>query len=377
MASIHRHAKSPYWYCAYSLPNGRRVFRSTGQRDRKKAADVCRTLERTSEKARAGELSRSAARKLFDNLLENIGAEPLSRETAHSFFDSWLAGKEISVKPGVYKLYHKTVTKFLAHLGDKALKPLGDLTPRDITSFRDFRLKAEGVSTGTFVLDLKAIRAALSLAKRQGLITTSPADAVDLPPVRRIERDIFSLEEIRALLSAAPNQEWRTAILLGFFAGARLSDAVTIRWDCVAVDKGQICYTQNKTGARVVVPIHADLEAQLLEVASHDNARGYVCPTLAKTPVEGRSGLSSQFIRIMEAAMVDAGQVQATKRRFRRKTFHSLRHSFASHLANVGISSDIRMKLTGHKSIDVHRSYTHIELAPLRAAISALPSLRT
>src|SRR6516162_1075982 len=186
MASIHRHAKSPYWYCAYSLPNGRRVFRSTGQRDRKKAADVCRTLERTSEKARAGELSRSAARKLFDNLLENIGAEPLSREAAHSFFDSWLAGKEISVKPGVYKLYHKTVTKFLAHLGDKALKPLGDLTPRDITSFRDFRLKAEGVSTGTFVLDLKAIRAALSLAKRQGLITTSPADAVDLPPVRRI-----------------------------------------------------------------------------------------------------------------------------------------------------------------------------------------------
>ena len=375
MASIHRHAKSPYWYCAYSLPNGRRVFRSTGQRDRKKAADVCRTLERTSEKARAGELSRSAARKLFDNLLENIGAEPLSRETAHSFFDSWLAGKEISVKPGVYKLYHKTVTKFLAHLGDKALKPLGDLTPRDITSFRDFRLKAEGVSTGTFVLDLKAIRAALSLAKRQGLITTSPADAVDLPPVRRIERDIFSLEEIRALLSAAPNQEWRTAILLGFFAGARLSDAVTIRWDCVAVDKGQICYTQNKTGARVVVPIHADLEAQLLEVASHDNARGYVCPTLAKTPVEGRSGLSSQFIRIMDAAGVDARQVQATKRRFKRKTFHSLRHSFASHLANLGISADVRMKLTGHKSADVHQGYTHLEFESLRAGISALPSL--
>jgi integrase len=375
MASLHRHAKSPFWYVAYIKADGRRAFRSTGQQDKRKALDVARTLEKTSRKARAGELSRSTARKLFDDLLEDIGAEPFSRETARSFFDSWLAGKEISVKPGVYKLYRKTITKFLAHLGDKALKPLGDITPGDIAAFRNSRLKAQGVSTGTFILDLKALRCVFNLARSQGLITMSPADAIDLPPLRRIERDIFSLEEIRALLSAAPNQEWRTAILLGFFAGARLSDAVSIRWDCVAVDKGQICYTQNKTGARVVVPIHADLEAQLLEVASHDNARGYVCPTLAKTPVEGRSGLSSQFVRIMEAAGVDAGQVQATKRRFRRKTFHSLRHSFASHLANLGISADVRMKLTGHKSIDVHRSYTHIELAPLKAAITALPTL--
>jgi integrase len=377
MASLHRHAKSPFWYVAYTKADGRRAFRSTGQQDKRKAWDVARTLEKTSRKARAGELSRSTARKLFDDLLDDIGENPLSKETVRSFFTAWLSGKEISVKPGVYKLYQKTVSKFLTHLGDKTLKSLSDITPGDIAAFRNFRLKAQGVSTGTFILDLKALRCAFNLARNQGLILHSPADAVDLPPVRRIERDIFNLEEIRALLDAAPNREWRTAILLGFFAGARLSDAVSIRWDCVALDKGQICYTQNKTGARVVVPIHADLEAQLLEVASHDNARGHLCPTLAKTPVEGRSGLSSQFIRIMEAAMVDAGQVQATKRRFRRKTFHSLRHSFASHLANVGISSDIRMKLTGHKSIDVHRSYTHIELAPLRAAISALPSLRT
>jgi len=375
MASLHKHAKSPFWYVAYTKADGRRAFRSTGQQDKRKAWDVARALEKTSRKARAGELSRSTARKLFDDLLEDIGETPLSKETVRSFFSSWLSGKEISVKPGVYKLYQKTISKFLTFLGDKALKPLGDVSPADIAAFRNFRLKAQGVSAGTFILDLKALRCVFNLAKRQGLILHSPADTVDLPPLRRIERDIFSLEEIRALLSAAPNQEWRTAILLGFFAGARLSDAVTIRWDCVAVDKGQICYTQNKTGARVVVPIHADLEAQLLEVASHDNARGYVCPTLAKTPVEGRSGLSSQFIRIMDAAGVDARQVQATKRRFRRKTFHSLRHSFASHLANLGISADVRMKLTGHKSADVHQGYTHLEFESLRAGISALPSL--
>jgi integrase len=377
MASLHKHAKSPFWYVAYTRGDGRRAFRSTGQQDKRKAWEVARALEKTSRKARAGELSKSTARKLFDDLLEDIGETPLSRETGRSFFDSWLAGKEISVKPDVAKLYRKTVTKFLAHLGDKALKPLGDISPADIAAFRDRRLKTEGVSAGTFILDLKALRCAFNLAKRQGLIINSPADALDLPPVHRVERGTFTCAEISALLSATPNKEWRTAILLGFFTGARLSDAVSLRWDSVALDKGQISYTQAKTGARVLIPIHQDLDAQLLEVASHDNPHGYVCPLLAKTPVQGRRGLSSQFVRLMEAAGVDPEQVHSAHNRFRRKSFHALRHSFASAMANAGISADVRMKLTGHKSIDIHRSYTHIELAPLKAAIAALPSLGT
>jgi hypothetical protein len=33
------------------------------------------------------------------------------------------------------------------------------------------------------------------------------------------------------------------------------------------------------------------------------------------------------------------------------------------------------MKLTGHKTEAVHRGYTHLELAKLRAAIEKIPSL--
>jgi integrase len=374
MASIHRHAKSPFWYCAYTLPDGRRTFRSTGQRDRKKAADVCRTLERVSEKARAGELSRSAARKLFDNLLENIGAEPLARETVTSHFTSWLSGKEIGVKPGVAKLYRKTVTRFLDHLGDKALKALSDVTPGDIAAFRDFRLKTEGVSTSTFVLDLKVLRCAFNLAKRQGLIVHSPAETVDLPPVRHIEREVFTKEEIRALLSVAEPQ-WRLLILNGYYLGARLSDAAALRWDHVDLDKGLIRYTQGKTGATVIVPIHGELEKELLPLAGNDNPHGYLCPSLSKISVQGGNGLSSQFSALMERAGIDRKAVQMAKRRFALKSYHGLRHSFASALANAGVSADVRMKLTGHKTLAIHQGYTHLELESLRAGISALPSL--
>jgi len=358
------------------LPDGRRAFRSTGQRDRKKASDVCRTLERTREKARAGELSRSAARKLFDNLLENIGENPLSRETASSFFASWLAGKQIAVKPGVYKIYRKTVTKFLSHLGDKALKSLNDITLGDIAAFRDFRLKTEGVSTGTFILDLKALRCAFNLAKRQGLLLHSPADSLEMPSVCRIEREVFTNAEIRALLSAA-DQEWRLLILSGYYLGTRISDAAALRWDHVDLVRKLVHYTQAKTGANVVVPIHEELEKELLKLASNDNPRSYLCPSLSKIPVGGRTGLSSQFFRLMETAGVDRQIVQAAKRRFSKKSYHALRHSFASALANAGVSADIRMRLSGHKTFDIHQRYSHFELESLRAGITALPPLGT
>jgi hypothetical protein len=64
MASIHKdpRGKSPYWYVAYTLADGKRVFRSTRQTDRKKAAEVARTLERATQAARQSELTETRVR---------------------------------------------------------------------------------------------------------------------------------------------------------------------------------------------------------------------------------------------------------------------------------------------------------------------------
>lgn len=39
------------------------------------------------------------------------------------------------------------------------------------------------------------------------------------------------------------------------------------------------------------------------------------------------------------------------------KSFHSLRHSFASWLAEADVHADVRQKLTGHSSASVHAKY--------------------
>jgi integrase len=56
-------------------------------------------------------------------------------------------------------------------------------------------------------------------------------------------------------------------------------------------------------------------------------------------------------------------------------SFHSLRHSFNSAMANAGVSQEVRQKLTGHSSAEMNAQYTHHELEPLRAAVALIPSL--
>jgi integrase len=57
-------------------------------------------------------------------------------------------------------------------------------------------------------------------------------------------------------------------------------------------------------------------------------------------------------------------------------SFHSLRHSFNSAMANAGVSVEIRQKLTGHSSAEMNAQYTHHELEPLRAAVALIPAVK-
>jgi integrase len=374
MASIHKDPKSPYWQVYYTLPSGRRAHRSSRQRDRRKALDIARTLERASEKARDGELTETVVRKLLDDVLESVGASPLRSETVRSFFAAWLATKQGSIKPAVYRLYAGVTTRFLEFLGPRADQTLAGVTPRDIAAWRTKRLAQEGVSSGTYLLDAKILRSVFAQARREGLLLHSPAEAVELPINRPLAREVFTLEEIRALLSVA-SPEWQTLIYLGYYLGARLSDAKLLRWNCVDLAAGQIRYVQAKTGRAVIVPIHPDLYAHLLAIAGHDNPDAYLCPTLARRRNDGH-GLSAQFGRLMKVAGIDSLSVQTARRSFSRKSFHSLRHSFSSHLANAGVSADLCMKLVGHAAMQTHVRYTHLEWAPLQEAIALLPGLR-
>jgi len=170
--------------------------------------------------------------------------------------------------------------------------------------------------------------------------------------------------------------EWKLLIMLAYFTGARLCDCCRMQWEGVDLAGETLTYQQAKTGAKVTIPLHPDLLARLNKLAGTDKPEVFIMSTLAGQRGSGRRGLSETFKKIMRKAGLDLQTVKgAGNQMFSRRTFHALRHSFTSALANQNVSSELRMRLTGHKTEGEHRKYTHHELDNLRAAIKKLPSL--
>jgi integrase len=377
MASLHKdpRGKSPYHYCAFTGPDGRRTFRSTKQRDRKKALAVCSEWESASQQGRDGLLTEAQTRRVLNSILEKTGQAPMQSETIHQHFMRWLSGKELAKKPRTVERYNKVVENFLDGLGQKATRPLSALTVLDLEKFRDLSM-TEGKAPKTVAVEMKILRAGLNLARRQGIIPTNPAEAVELPKIVSHTRDTFTPSQIQLLIANA-DDEWKTAILCGYYLGARLSDVVNLTWENVELAGGVITYEQRKTSQPVTCPIHSDLHSHLSRFAG-DNPYAPLCPTLQKRSIGGRSGLSQAFGNLMRDAGVEQRQVKGkgkNGRAFSKLSFHSLRHSFTSALANAGIPAEVRQKLTGHADEATHAKYTHLELKPLQSAIATLPSV--
>jgi integrase len=374
MASLWRHPNSRYWTACYTTHDGRQLKRSTKQTDRDKAMTIALELERAEEKARHGHLTEVQCRKVLSDTLERVTGETLRSEKVEDFFRDWVQSKELANAERTAERYRHTVDLFLDHLEQKKKAPLGAITSRHIQSFLEKRLKS-GCAPKTVDVDIKTIRTAFNRARRRGLITLNPANAVDLPKMVSSERGTFTPLQVKALVEAA-RDDWKTLVLLGYYTGARISDCANMRWGNVNLTKGALEFTPAKTKAFVVVPLHPDLEGHIQSLAGNDRPEVFLCPTLAGRKPGGAHGLSQNFKRLMVNAGIDCKSGTGKgERTFSKLSFHALRHSFNSALANAGVSQEIRMKLTGHKTVGINTKYTHHELEPLEAAINRLPSI--
>ena len=382
MASIHRdpRGKSPYWYCAYRLPNGKQVFKSTKQSDKRKAMEVCLALGRASGAAVRGELSEDHARRLLNEILEKAGGQAMAYRTVKDFFQEWLASKRLTKAATTAARYSSISKGFLSFLGPRAEVSIGSISATEIHRFRDREVQL-GKTQSSANLALKTLRAMFNSARKQGIISNNLAEAVEPFDAYRESRDVFTTEQVASMLKVA-SFEWRGMLLLAYYTGARISDCAQMRWANVDLPNRLIRFSPQKTkrGRRkeIVCPVHEELEEYLLKLSVPHKEEAPLFPRFAGKTTSGAHGLSRGFQRVMHRAGIyseKGDQKSGRGRRFSKLGFHSLRHSFTSAMANAGVPQEIRRELTGHASEEVHRKYTHFELQPLRHAIEQLPRL--
>ena len=133
-------------------------------------------------------------------------------------------------------------------------------------------------------------------------------------------------------------------------------------------------FTPSKTKKAVTVPLHAELERDLLK--SPGVGKAFLFPSLAGIDTGGKRGLSGKFAEIMGRAGIE-GKITRHTEKGRANcslSFHSP--------AQLQLGNGKRRRftgnqdeLTGHSSTKMNRGYTHHELEPLRAAVAAISGL--
>ena len=370
--------RSPFWYACYTTADGRRLKKSTKLKDERKAKLVADALQRAEDIARDRALTEVRARELLSDVLQRVSGESLHVFTLAEWFDHFVKQKQKSRADKTALRHEQMMKEFVQFLGARAQRNIAAIGSKDIAAFRDHR-QGLGLAPSTLNTDMTVLSAAFNAALRQGHISFNPCGAIEPLKERTAHKSTFTPEQVTALLRAADG-EWPGLILMAFYTGARLGDCTNLQWqhiDLISPIK-TIAFEQGKTGAQLITVIHPVLEDYLLSLPAPKSDEAFVFPSLAQRNI---SPLSKHFRKILERAHIEQRVIREKSegsksgRSVFALSFHSLRHSFTSILANAGVPEELRMALTGHKERAVHQRYTHRELQQLQGAIGMLPQV--
>jgi integrase len=378
MASVHRdkRQKAGVWYCCFLRRDGKRVWRSTGQKIKSQAKIVCDAIQAAENEAGRGELSGQRVTKLVNETLHRLGAAKLERPTAEHYLKDWLATKE-NVSPSLLRHYRFAISSFLTYLNSPR-QLLEQVTDRDVTDFLE-SLKAEGRAGSTLNRIRRNLATPFERARKLGLVRLNPVTLTQPEKTDYIRRATFNPEDVVRLVRAAAGTDWEGLILLGYGSGLRLQDGANLRWCDIDLEFEVINFQQRKTGRSALVGLHPDFSDWLLERRSApDSPEAYVFPELAGRDSGGRKGLSNEFSALMARAGLADNKIRKRKgtasRSLSARSFHSFRHGAASEIFNSAVACEAARRITAHSGEGLHR-YLHANLTGIHAAMALIPRL--
>lgn len=245
------------------------------------------------------------------------------------------------------------------------VRRLAEITPEVLETWKATR-RRDGRGHATINRDLRAVKLMMKTAQQWGYIRGWDGSAVKR--LRESEGRLlyYTPAELTRLLGNCRSRytafyDWETICLLGARAGLRRSEIHWLSWEDVDLKRGILTIAgkngwSTKTGRIRHVPIPPDLQKHLAQKRTEKRTQWVLGerPSLA---------VMSAFFQKISRKSGLAGNI------------HTLRHTFASHLAQAGVPLHVIGELLGHTSPIQTKIYAHLSPVTLAAAVKRLPNL--
>ncbi len=241
----------------------------------------------------------------------------------------------------------KTVAAYVAavvKLTRFAGRPPDQLTADDLRAFQ-LHLRQHGVPWNSF----NQIVCGLRFFYR---VTLGRTDGVAMIPYSRRAKtlpSVLSPDEVARLLAALPDDRYRLLVQTAYACGLRLSEVLHLRVGDIDSRRRVLHVRQAKGRKDRLVP----LPAGLLEAPRAYWRRYRPTEWLFPGHRTGQPLHPAALQRLFHRAVPGCGFG-------RRVSFHTLRHSYATHLLEAGVDLVTLQHILGHRDLKTTAGYTHM-----------------
>ena len=405
---------SPYYYAKYKTANGEYAYKSTGLTKKREAKNLANEWEVEELKLAKKESKRRSAsaeeqREIVNKLIAEqnkqgwkphitikaikkihslCAKEDLEVQTLRGYLAEWIIQQKLVVKETTYKTYIEAIRSIDRTCESIMDKELWHLDEGDISSIQKGLMEeADKKGTTRKTINYKmevlkgAIRSAWKSKKISEFIWNLPTHPLPEEDSKLIVP--FSLEEIESLIQSSTGN-WKGMVLFAAYTGLRITNCATLRWE--DIDQEERILVVEPVKQRRAIKTN---QRKCLTFALNDSLwnylkfiglkeKGFIFPEIEALHKDTRS---KRFIKIMETAGVPRTVTLSHDKdehgnpRIGWRSFHSLRHSFNSFLANSGVSQETRKKYTGHSTDAANKVYTHEDVEAIREDLQALPDI--
>lgn len=202
--------------------------------------------------------------------------------------------------------------------------------------------------------------------QKRGLVSDNPWKTAKPQKDSSLQKHgrAFTLEEVRNILDACSEDWQRLTVMIGLYTGLRLGDIFNLRWENIDFDNKLIRALKPSKTARHGIEVRLPL---------HDALKGFLAPFRASYGnIVNAPCVASRFGEIyFSKILIKAGIVEDEQTKL---SFHCLRHTFATMLANAGATEQERMELGGWSSASTAQIYNHDERRA-RFIVDSLPKI--
>jgi site-specific recombinase XerD len=274
---------------------------------------------------------------------------------------------------GTLKDMKCSVNRLLLYLEEETVRgarEIGELATADILAWIE-HIKKKGIAHTTVLKNVSHLSSFLDYLQCRELIPANPASAIKLKKTAsKMTNDFLSQEQVAILFQVVRDCGGKAgfrdycifALLYG--SGLRAGELCALRMDDVSVGKETIFVNHGKRGRQRYVPIPENLLPILKEYKALRGTKGR-----AFFQMKGERPVTLKYLRDLLKKLARAAHID------QKVTPKTLRHSYATHLAEEGVKIPVVAKLMGHKTIRESNPYLHVSLKRLKQAIDDHPAV--